>query len=322
MTEELLRARLAELPRCLRETARLEPRIAKVASFVVTGIGASEAPARYTARLLRDARGARASFAPLSAFASGAPAADALVVFSQGLSPNARLALARAESYRHATLFTSLRDDADGAIPRFRERGGEVVVLPPAREDGTLVRVVGPSCAMLAAALACGAARREEAGALAEAVGDAPRRAGDVEGAVLARRVAFVTAGGHGELCEAARNAWLEGLCAPEPPSWDVLSVAHGPFQEFFESEIVLVALEREGDGGELFERLASMLVPGRHRLLRLRSSLPAALAAIDHVALAVELLCRALRARPRDLRAWPGCGRDGPLYGVGGTAE
>src|SRR5581483_1105171 len=112
--------------------------------------------------------------------------------------------------------------------------------------------------------------------------------------------------------------AWLEGLCAPEPPSWDVLQVAHGPFQEIFEREITLLALERTGVGADLFDRLARMLVPERHALVRLRSSLPAPLAAIEHHALTCELVHRALRARPRDLAAWPGSGCDAPLYDVG----
>jgi creatinine amidohydrolase len=148
--------------------------------------------------------------------------------------------------------------------------------------------------------------------------------AAEVDDAILGRRVAFVTAGAHGELCHAARNAWLESLCVTEPPSWDVLQIAHGPFQEFCESEILLVALERDRGvegGGErdLFDRLARMLVPRRHALVRLRSSLPRpALAALDHVAQTHELLCRALRARPRDLSSWPGRGRDGALYDVG----
>lgn len=308
---DLLRARLDELPRCLRATASTRAGAPIDGSVVVTGIGASEAPARYAARLLRDR--ARAAFVPLSAFATDPPHADVLVVFSQGLSPNARLALARAKEHRRAILFTSPQADR-AALARFP---GEVVMLPPEREDGTLVRVLGPACAMLGAALFVGAARDDEALALAHAVDDA-RRAVDVDDAVLARRVAFVTAAGHGELCDAARNAWLEGLCAPEPPSWDVLQIAHGPFQEFFEREITLLALERAGVGADLFDRLARMLVPERHALVRLRSSLAAPLAAIEHHALTCELALRALRVRPRDLAAWPGSGRDAPLYDVG----
>jgi creatinine amidohydrolase len=308
--------------------------------FVVTGIGASEGPARYTAALLRTALGARprsVAFAPLSTFADaplGQPARDAtLVIFSQGVSPNARLALRHARHASRAILFTSVSGDGasssashpERAVARFRDDGGDVIVLPPAREVGTLVRVLGPACAMLAGAMLAGAARAEDADALVAAVESAAARAAQAMRALgdapLGGRIAFVTVGGHGELCHAARNAWLEALCAPEPPTWDVLQIAHGPFQEFFESEIVLVALDLHGEGeGErvLWARLERMLAPDRHRLVRLCSSLPRALAAIDHLALSLELVCAALRARPRDLGCWPGSGRDGPLYDYG----
>src|SRR5438105_12549500 len=58
-------------------------------SWITTGTGASEGPARALASLLRRA-GVLAEFAPISRFAEGAPRADTCVVVSQRLSPNAR----------------------------------------------------------------------------------------------------------------------------------------------------------------------------------------------------------------------------------------
>ena len=68
--------------------------------YLVTGIGVSEGPARCLVSLL--ARGGRcAVFLPLSAFAEGPPpgAWDTLVLFSQGLSPNAQIALSFARRH-------------------------------------------------------------------------------------------------------------------------------------------------------------------------------------------------------------------------------
>jgi creatinine amidohydrolase len=314
--EETLRARLSDLPRCLGETARAcGPAPASRAAIVTTGIGASEGPARAMAAFARAAWGAPATFVPLSAFVDGAPAGERLIVFSQGLSPNARLALARANDFAGAALFTSVRraaaaPEVGAALDAF---GGEVVVLPQCAEEGTLVRVLGPPSALFAAALYTGLARAEELGLLLSAIASA-----NVDAAPLDRRVAFVTAGGYGGLCHAARNVWLEALCAPEPHAWDVLQVAHGPFQEFFEREILLVALERAAGEEALFDRLEQLLVPARHALVRLRSELPWALAPIHHFAQVCELVCAALRARPRDLAVWPGSGRDAPLYELG----
>lgn len=349
--EQILRTRAAELPACLREVAaEITPAPRSDHAFVVTGIGASEGPARAMAALLRTTWNVRATFTPLSTFAVGEPRAlgDALVVFSQSLSPNACLALDRAREFTGAVLFTSTPSapstpstpeqaasgGARAALDRFREHG-RVVTLPSAcgagaeaiaRERGTLVRVLGPCAATLAAALHVGAASARDVPALLAAIDAAPSRAraatSHLHDAELDGRIIFVTAGEYGELCSGIGSLWLEALYAPRPPMCDVLQIAHGPFQEFYESPMLIVALERPGAESALFDRLAEMLVPERHSLVRLSSPLLAPLACIDHLAQVNELVCRALRARPRDLRAWPGAGRDGPLYELGVGAQ
>ena len=329
--EDVLRARAAKLPACLAEVAEgLAPEPRTGEAFVVTGIGGSEGPARAMAALLRATWGVRAAFVPLSAFLVGEPRAlgEVLVVFSQALSPNARLALARAGEFERALLFTSsLAEDARALL----HANVRVVELPAAggaareaieAEQGTLVRLLGPATAMLAAALSTGAASPSDVPALLAALGSAEARAREAiaapSDAELEGPVAFVTAGGYGELCAAIATHWLEALYATRPPILDVLELAHGPFQAFYDRPILLVALERGDAERPLFDRLASMLVPGRHRLVRLTSSLPAPLAPLDHLAQAHELVCRAIRARPRDLFTWPGNGHDGPLYHLG----
>lgn len=322
----------AELGRALADDAPF-PRLPRGASVVVTGVGASEGPARYLALLLHRA-GRRAVFAPLSAFVLGDTAAlgEVLIVFSQGLSPNARLALRRAPEHAAAILFTSTvaaRAPAEerACLASFEGRGGRTVVLPPDDESGTLVRLVGPAVALLAAArFAAGEGLAVDPGAFA-AVPDLAATAGArAEAAlrrfpplVLHRRLAFVGAGPYLDGAQGLRGKWLEGLGAAEPPLWDVLQVAHGPFHELFEDEATLVTLEHESappaERG-LFDRLEAMLVPARHAVLRLRAGLPPPLAALDHELLGTALLLRALRERSRDLGA--ALGSDAPLYGLG----
>jgi creatinine amidohydrolase len=286
---------------------------------VVTGVGGSEGPARMMAELLRRSAHAAASFQPLSAFATRSLGArgGTLVLFSQGLCPNARLALDCVAHFDEAFLFTSAEHEPQ--VARFAEQGGHVVGLPPASEPGTLVRVVGPCAAMLAAALHTGSARAADVDALVAALGDVPARV--PRSAVRAGRVAFVTANGYGELCRAAKNIWLEALSAPEPPMWDVLEVVHGPLQQFFDAELTLFALERDGEEAFLFDRLEKVLVAGRHALVRLRSPLPLGVAPIDHVAQVIEIVCGVLAASPRDLGAWLGSRLDAPLYELGAEA-
>nr|MCU0684246.1 hypothetical protein [Polyangiaceae bacterium] len=128
--------------------------------WLVTGIGASEGPARFLVHLLRTELGLRARFAPLSSFLPerDAPPADALVIFSQGLSPNARLALERASAYERALLVTGLEPDAHAppasparTLADYQARGLGIWCHPPPSEDGLLLRVQGPAAATLTA---------------------------------------------------------------------------------------------------------------------------------------------------------------------------
>jgi hypothetical protein len=81
---------------------------------------------------------------PLSTFALGGEAVrgDVLVVYSQGLSPNARIALAQTAHFCDTLLLTSTEGPLTEAL---RARGVHVVLLEPrAPEAGLLLRVAGP----------------------------------------------------------------------------------------------------------------------------------------------------------------------------------
>ncbi|APR78173.1 Hypothetical protein A7982_03520 [Minicystis rosea] len=333
----LLEARARTLPEELSRALALDvasPALPRGASVVVTGVGASEGPARYLALLLHRA-GRRAVFAPLSAFMLGGTAAlgDALVIFSQGLSPNARLALRRAPEHAAAILFTSTiaeraSTEVRACLEAFARAGGQSLVLPPEDESGTLVRLVGPVIALLAAArfaAADGAPSLDPAAlATVPALAESAEPRADAALALLPplslhRRLAFVAAGAAIEGAHGLRGKWMEGLGAPEPPLWDVLQVAHGPFHEIFAEEVTLVTLEHAAASPperELFDRLAQMLVPSRHAVLRLHAALPPPLDVIDHELLVTALLLRALHDRSKDLAA--ALGPDAPLYGLG----
>src|SRR5262249_25964847 len=134
-------------------------------------------------------------------------------------------------------------------------------------------------------------------------------------------RVALITVGAKGsELCHGLRWKWLEGLGLGEPPAWDAMQVAHGPFQDFFDTPITLFALTPHGSkaADDLFDRLARALARPRHRLVRLPARLPGVAAIFEHDAACNRLLLMALAARPRDLACWPGKGLDAPLYDLG----
>jgi len=307
--------------------------------IVVTGGGASEGPARYLAALLRNTMALRAGFLPTSAFI--APIAhhssdDILIVFSQGISPNARLALRQAPRFGHVVLFTGIypegRSPEARLVSELRQGGASVHVLPPEDESGLLIRVLGPATATLAGVLFAKCVAEslgrpwadDKLPTLPDHLATARTRSADAANGLEAdwplRPWALVTAGDFADLCEGLRWKWMTALYSPAPPVWDVLQVAHGPLQHFYTEPMTLVALERNngGDDARLFDRLEKVLVPGRHRLVRLRSEFGGPTATLDHDAQCNWLLLRTLEARPVDLSSWPGRGLDGPLYELG----
>jgi creatinine amidohydrolase/Fe(II)-dependent formamide hydrolase-like protein len=350
----LLEARVRALPDLLREgAARPDPAPgfapADVRGVVTTGVGSSAAHARFLSHLLAQRLGLRARYVPLSAFLAppGPGAADeALVVISQGLSPNARLALARPRAWRHVVLMTATgeegarragREDRLRLLAELRAAGVEVRPFPAGEDEyGTLVRVIGPMagylCALrlvaaLARAAGTPAAVTDDVEAVCRALATAPGR---LDAALppaalgaLASGVAFLTSGTYGELVENLRYKVLEGMLLPAPPVWDLLHVAHGPFQQLYERPAVLLALARPDAPAEsdLLARLERMLEPDRHHLVRLEATLPGPLAILDHEALMNALLLRDVAARGVDQVRWPGRGREDALYELGGGA-
>lgn len=290
---------------------------ARPRSVVTTGIGASEGPARILAYVLASA-GVAARFCEASRFALDAPSGELLVVFSQGLSPNARLALGDAGSFAHRWLVTSVGNDATNQpLDRAIANGVVPIVIPPREERGTLVRIVGPT---LAAAMALRIASAwTDSDVLRDRCAELPSAYRALEPSIgpLSGNVALVVAGTPVELAFAHRWKLLEGLLVPDPPVWDVLQVAHGPLQSFHRGAITLLVLE-DPRAGHLVDRLAATLDAERHRLIRLQSTRSGELAFFEYAASLDASLEASLAATPRDLFEWPARGRDEPLYGLG----
>jgi hypothetical protein len=295
-------------------------------SVVTSGIGASEGPARILAALLAEA-GMAARFCPISAFVNRPPCADLLVVFSQGLSPNARIALGEEHAFTARWLVTSVEacrvearssaDDKQRPLATLRERDVTAIVVPPRDEPQALARFCGPTVAAFMAMRLSALLLGDEA--LAQSLVRAPAayQAGKVHAPQLSGPLALVTAGALAESAHAHRWKLLEALLGQDPPVWDVLQFAHGPLQAFHDKPLTLLTLESAMDGA-LVERLMRTLDPARQRVLRLVASLPAPLSFFQHTALLDQLLLAELEAEPRDLFDWPGRHGDAPLYGLG----
>lgn len=308
---ELLAARLSALPALLDETLRVPvgplEGFARTRRWVVTGIGGSEGPARVMAGALRSALGACASFVPLSRFACGADelAGDTLVVFSQGLSPNARIALGH-KGFARTLVITG------------REEGGAGVTLrhPPRDEGALLARVQGPPAATLlglrvVAALGGEAPPDGLVSAVREALAAPPLTLD------LRRPVALVLCDDERELGHGMRWKWLEATRRSDVAVYDALGFAHGPLQCCAERGAQVVMLPRElPREAALWARVRAVLGETSCAAHTLPSSLPGVWSFFEHDARWSAALRASLAAAGDvDLLRWPTQGRDGALY-------
>jgi fructoselysine-6-P-deglycase FrlB-like protein len=341
---ELIARRIAALPATLLGEAEaplplLSPATLASTRFVVTGTGSSEAHARYLVWLLTRAAGAAggvsARFTPLSSFATGDAAphrSETLVVFSQGVSPNAQLALRSARAFGHAVLFTSTtaadeiaagRGDRAALLEELTSAGAECVRFPVLSEYTTLIRVIGPACGFLAAhrfvaaysAAAAAAATSSSAllpplkpatpaaiGALAAlrapasllcALSSSPS---SYEGGCV-----FVAAAPLAGFAHNLAFKFMEGLYWSCPHVVDLLSFSHGTFQQLCLRPQPVILLQTSAPGEEeLVDRCLVMLRDAGLLGVVVRVDAPPELAVFGFEAIFNEVRCMVAEAVTR----------------------
>jgi len=164
---EILEKRIGEVPQWLRQTLSdpfpkqcLSPEVQQV---VTTGIGSSEAAARYLTALLNKTQSVASEYLPSSSFYGELPPSTTgkhLVVFTQGLSSNAQIALERRDQFAGVTLVTSStpegqtksgKTDRATLLQALDREGVSIVTHPMEDEYEILPRIIGPICSLLAA---------------------------------------------------------------------------------------------------------------------------------------------------------------------------
>lgn len=337
------------LPRQPDLRALLPPGSAGPRTLVATGIGTSEGHARHFAEAAARCFGWPARFASTASLQQAPhPAArqDWLVVFSQGLSANARHALRHVEAWGGCVLVTGLslgtsEDDGLSAEKRswletLEARGVVLVDLGCGAEYGSLIRVIGARAGYVAGwsiLRSLARARLEETAvldvapeALRTAQVDAQARAAATfpESEPVAdffspdRPLLILAEGGIGDFAEHLTLKVAEGMLRPQPRALDVLQFAHGPLQSIADRPASLLYLVPPGRDDTWLERLRATLDPDLHDLRVLRGTLPWPLAAVEFEALFDALVERTLGETGGDVVAWPGAAREGALYTVG----
>jgi creatinine amidohydrolase len=333
---EALEAVPRDLPRCL----------------VTTGIGTSEGHARHLAEVAARFCGQPARFASTGSLAGGSPPgarADWLVVFSQGLSPNARHALAHVDDWGGVILVTGLSDatsEEQGLDPEKRiwlehldRRGVVRLDLGCGTEYGALLRVIGARAGYVVAwsllrtltARALGDATslelepsaliRAQHGAMLESARAFPTHTPLAPFFDAARSLLLVAEGGALEMVDQLTLKLAEGMLRPQPRAVDVLQFAHGPLQSLAlrPTSILYLAPRDPGPTSEAWlSRFRSTLDPALHDLRVLRAELPWPFAAVEYEALFDDLVLRVLAETEGDLVDWPGVDREAALYSAG----
>jgi len=340
---EVLLRRLDQLPGeiagiLVRGLPQLRPNTRASERFLVTGTGSSEAHARYFCYLINLYTDRSATYLPLSSFLH----IDAtviqdrtMVVFSQGVSPNAQIALRRYREFAHTVLFTSTtpqqareagKHDRADLISDIVELGGDIVYFPLGEEYTTLIRFVGPMCGYLA----CLQFVSQLAGCNFEMPGPGhllplldllPPQ--DLMNDILTRPEHFqrgfnlVCAAPISDFSQNLACKFMEGLFWPCPQVSDFLQFAHGPFQQSTAVPRPVVILQGALDvEAELVRRSRAMLDSVGLPSYVVDVNCPPLYSILGFEAVFNQLIMKAMIHSDIDQVNWPGKGRDDQLYG------
>lgn len=339
----LLAKRLAQIPGVLegmlvRGPAPLKPATLASTRFIITGTGSSEAHARYLTMLLNLHTERAAAYLPLSGFTAQLQPAftgKTLVVFSQGVSPNAQIALRRRNDFSNTILFTATtpatalaagKKDRAALLQSLLNEGGELIEFPLAEEYTTLIRFVGPmagylACLQFTAQLASCRFKVPPANGilkllnaqppadLLDAMANAPAR--------FAAGFSLVTAAPISEFAQNLACKFMEGVFWPCPPISDFLQFAHGPFQQTTAHPHPVVILQ--GDApveAELVGRSLAMLREVGLDAYVIHVDAPPLISIFGFESALNQLVFALMKRFGIDQVNWPGKGRDDKLYG------
>jgi hypothetical protein len=303
--------------------------------WIVTGIGSSEAHARYLVSLANTHKIGSAVYWPTTAFTVGqipeGVDTSSLIVMSQGFSANARIACSFAEKFKKCVLFTAATPEAlaqsnkPEALALWRELelvGTDFVATPEPEEYTILIRTVGPLCGYAAILKWLSAFTGEYADALQgipeviEAVCNVPQAtiAGLATSFLDGFEMNFV--GSEQEYAQNLSYKRVEGIFGAQPIARELMQMAHGPFQQNFataKDQWIFSAdtLEQRG----LVRRLLPMFERLGSKSFEIVSPAAAPLSIFFFEMLMDRVLLEAIGDVGYSQVDWPGKGLDGEGY-------
>ncbi len=298
-------------------------------TWVITGTGSSEAHARFLAWLINHHTTHHACFCPLSYFASNIhPHNAGLIVISQGLSPNATLALHHRESFEACILFTATTQEnkqKGELIKELLHDGASIIPFLPEDEYTTLLRVAGPltgyaACIHWAQSTLDATIKTISIDNLKLALNDAYKQGKALATpqvlSLLKQGCFFLTHAPFSEYLHNLSYKIMEGLFLPQPPIWDIGAFSHGPFQELSNNPrlgfIIQNADTNYDHPFQLAKTLLEQCTPSYHTL---RATLPDPWSILECEMTLNGLIETALNAWNINQVNWPGQGKDTALY-------
>jgi creatinine amidohydrolase len=338
---DILAQRIGEVPQylqqCLKSSIVRPFAPARGRQVVITGIGSSEAAAKYLATLLNRSGLISAEYLPTAAFYGKLPPASAakeFVVFTQGLSPNAQISLERRDQFSSLTLVTSSTlagQRQSGKLDRAQllqtliDEGTTIVTHPLEDEFEILPRIIGPICALLTAwrlaqSILYGEALSVKIEPLLQQAWEVALPADavlDQCAEELLEGTDFYFTNNSSLYAQNLAAKVLETVFRSPPRIRDVFDYSHGPFQaERAHPQhrwIFTCAVASETDLyarlQPLFERINSPQV--------ILSPLPEPFAVFYYERFLNEVVLRAARMSGQDLINWPGKSEDGEGYSL-----
>lgn len=252
-----------------------------------------------------------------------------LIVFSQGISNNAQLALNKKNAFSHCVLFSAVsltteNKEKKALLLRLKEEGVQHIQCSHDNEYTLLIRVAGPltgylTCLQWVEQTLEGALPAQPHAFLErlEAARKAGRELANKELlAQIKKGCIILTQGPISLFSQNLAYKLTEGLFAPPPQLCDILSFSHGHFQSLCNQPTHAFMLSG-GDSHEelLAKKAAPLLKRCTSRYSVYQSKLPAPWAIFESEMFFNGLLEMLLPLSKVDQINWPGKGEDSPLY-------
>lgn len=301
--------------------------------FTVTGVGSSEAHARFFALLINQYTTSTAIFEPLSNFLHPIKKSkkhSTLVLFSQGLSPNSFLALKQRTIFKNTILFTAIDTNSQHTekvriLNDLETENATIVNIPTQDEYGLLLRIIGPLAAYLiiiqfiqknweTTLPYC--SDENISSAIIEAknhlnppvIADFSRD--------LKKGSLIISSPPTSEYAQNLAYKLMEGLFVPQPAIVDILSFPHGHFQELCKNPKPVILLDST-ENNPIFDILQELIIASKAPFLKISSSLPHPYSILEYEATLNHLVDNLMMPLQVNQVDWPGKNLDLAMYNI-----